>query len=77
MGIATEKDYVKFFLDLQMGKEVTLYNFLNNEKMIMKGKLDNKNTNKERLKTGMVILDKLISEINEIGEKEVIEKYGR
>lgn len=77
MVIATENEYVKFFLDLKMGDNVTLYSFLANEKRVMKTKMENKNSNRERIQAGIEILDKLIYETNKFGEKEVIEKYGR
>ena len=77
MVITTEEEYVKFFQDLKMGSDVTLYSFLSNEKRVMKAKLENKNSDKEKIQAGIEILDKLIYEINKFGEKEVIEKHGR
>ena len=34
MGIRTPNAYVKFFIDLNMGNNVTFLSFLNNEKII-------------------------------------------
>jgi len=77
MGISSSSDYVKFFLSLNMGDGVSLISFVNNEKMVIKSKLDNKNMNKERLLKGLEILDGIAEEINQIGEKGVLEKYGK
>ena len=60
-----------------MGDGVSLISFVNNEKMVIKSKLDNKNMNKERLLKGLEILDGIAEEINMIGEKGVLEKYGK
>lgn len=76
MGIRTGADYVKFYLNLEM-KDVSLISFVNNEKMVLKSKLENKNLNKERLQEGIVILEQLSQEISQIGEKGVLEKYGK
>ena len=77
MGISSSSDYVKFFLSLNMGDGVSLISFVNNEKMVIKSKLDNKNMNRERLLKGLEILDGIAEEINTIGEKGVLEKYGK
>lgn len=76
MGIESNSEYVKFFLSLEMGDDVTLSSFINNEKMILKGKLENKNLKKDRIQKGIEILNELTKEINEIGERKVLEKYG-
>ena len=76
MGIRTISDYVKFFLNLEMGNSVTLLSFANNEKLILKNKLKNKDIKKEPIVEGLKILDELILEIKTEGEKRVIEKYG-
>ncbi|MDH3192226.1 MAG: hypothetical protein OEM18_06025 [Nitrosopumilus sp.] len=60
-----------------MGETVSLSSFINNEKRTLKGKLENKNLNKERISEGIEILNSLTKEINEMGEKEVLEKYGK
>lgn len=75
MGITSKKDYVKFYLELDMRNKVNLISFVNNEKMILKSKIDNKSQKKERIQNGIIILDELIKEIEEIGEKGVLEKY--
>ena len=77
MGIGTNSEYVKFYLNLEMGENVNLLSFLNNEKRILKGKMENKNISKNRILEGIEILNGLISEINEVGEKEVLKKYGK
>jgi hypothetical protein len=76
MGITTKGDYIKFYLNLNMRKDVSLISFINNEKMVLKAKLENKNLNKERIQSGIVILNELIKEIENAGEDEVLEKYG-
>lgn len=76
MGITTKGDYIKFYLNLNMGKDVSLISFINNEKMVLKAKLENKNLNKERIENGIVILNELTKEIEDGGENEVLEKYG-
>lgn len=75
MGITSKKDYVKFYLELDMRNKVNLISFVNNEKMILKSKIENKSQKKERIQNGIIILDELIKEIEEIGEKGVLEKY--
>ncbi len=75
MGIGTASEYVDFFINLNMGENVSLISFVNNEKMVLKLKLENKNLEKEPIRKGIEILEKLIKEINESGEKEVLEKY--
>lgn len=77
MGIESSSEYVKFFLSLEMGNSVTLSSFVNNEKMVLKGKLENKNLDRNRIQKGIDILNELTKEINEIGEIKVVEKYGR
>ena len=77
MGILTPSEYVKFFLNLEMGDEVSLLSFINNEKRILKGKLENKSLKKEKMLKGIEILDNLTKEISKLGEKEVLEKYGK
>ena len=75
MGIKTTEEYVDFFINLNMGKEVSLISFVNNERMILKGKLQNKINEKEPIKKGINILEGLISEIAKKGELEVLKKY--
>ena len=75
MGFRGVSDYVKFFYDLKMGDQVTLLSFANNEKRILKQKLQNKIIKKEPIINGIEILDELILDIKENGEKYVLEKY--
>jgi len=60
-----------------MGKNVSLLSFVNNEKLVLKQKLEYKNLEKEPIKKGVEILEELVKEINEIGEKAVLEKYQK
>ena len=75
MGIRTPRAYVKFFIDLDMGNDVTLLSFLNNEKMVLKHKMQNKEIKKEPILEGLKILEDLSQQVQEIGEKAVLEKY--
>ena len=47
MAIDSAKEYVDFFINLNMGNEVSLLSFANNEKMVLKQKLKNKINQKE------------------------------
>jgi hypothetical protein len=73
--IKTTEEYVDFFINLNMGKEVTLLSFVNNERMVLKQKLQNKINEKEPIKKGIIILEGLIKEIGENKELAVLEKY--
>lgn len=75
MGIKSTSEYVNFFVNLNMGENVSLLSFVNNEKLVLKQKLEYKNLEKEPIKKGIVILEGLVKEINEIGEKSVLKKY--
>ena len=77
MGIQSAIEYVDFFVNLNMGENVPLLSFVNNEKIILKQKLENKNLEKEPIRKGIEILEELIEEINKIGEKAVVEKYQK
>ncbi len=77
MGIKSTLEYVDFFINLNMGKNVSLLSFVNNEKIVLKQKLEYKNLEKEPIKKGVEILEELVREINEIGEKAVLEKYQK
>ena len=77
MGIATPEEYIDFFVNLNMGENVPLISFVNNEKMVLKQKLENKNIPKEPLKKGIEILEQLTKEISEMGQDKVIEKYQK
>ncbi len=77
MGIQSTFEYVDFFINLNMGKNVSLLSFVNNEKIVLKQKLEYKNLEKDTIKKGVEILEGLVREINEIGEKAVLEKYQK
>jgi len=77
MGIQSATEYVNFYVNLNMGEGVNLLRFVNDEKRILKLKLENKNTKKELIRKGIEILEGLAKEINEIGEKEVLTKYQK
>jgi len=77
MGIQSATEYVSFYINLDMGDGVNLLRFVNDEKRILKLKLENKNTRKELIKKGIEILEGLAKEINEVGEKEVLTKYQK
>ncbi len=76
MGITTIYDYVQFFINLEMGNSVSLQSFVNNEKLVLKHKLQSKQIKKEPIIEGIKILDELTSEIQIIGEGRVLEKYS-
>ncbi len=77
MGIQSTLEYVDFFINLNMGKNVSLLSFVNNEKLVLKQKLEHKNLEKVPIKKGIEILEELVKEINRIGEKAVLEKYQK
>ncbi len=77
MGIESAIEYVDFFINLNMGEGVSLLSFVNNEKRVLKQNLEHKNLEKEPIKKGVEILEELVREINDIGEKAVLEKYQR
>ncbi len=77
MGIQSAIEYVDFFINLNMGENVSLLSFVNNEKIVLKQKLGYKNLEKEPIKKGVKILEELVREINEIGETAVLEKYQK
>jgi len=75
MGIQSASEYIDFFINLNMGTGVSLLRFLNNEKLVLKQKLENKNLDKIAIKKGIVILEGLIDEINKLGEEQILKKY--
>jgi len=77
MTIKSTTEYVDFFINLNMGGNVSLLSFVNNERMVLKGKLEYKNLEKEPINKGIEILEQLITEINKMGEKSVLEKYQK
>jgi hypothetical protein len=76
MGIRTITDYVEFFINLDMGSSVSFLSFVNNEKLTLKHKLQNKEIKREHILDGLKILEELTFEIQTIGEKSVLEKYS-
>jgi hypothetical protein len=77
MGIKTTEEYVDFFINLNMGEKVSLLSFVNNERMVLKQKLQNKINKKEPIKNGITILEGLIEEISKNGELQVLKKYEK
>ncbi len=77
MAIKSTKEYIDFFINLNMGENVPLLSFVNNERRVLKQKLEYKSLEKEPIKKGIKILKELVKEINEIGEKAVLEKYHK
>ena len=75
MVIDSAKEYVDFFINLNMGNEVSLLSFANNEKMVLKQKLKNKINQKEPIEKAISSLEIIIKEISEKGEAEVLAKY--
>ncbi|KFM18279.1 hypothetical protein AAA799P11_01201, partial [Marine Group I thaumarchaeote SCGC AAA799-P11] len=62
MGISSASEYVDFFINLNMGENVPLISFVNNEKLVLKQKLENKNIPKEPIRKGIEILEQLAKE---------------
>ena len=77
MGIKTISDYVQFFINLDMGQSVSLMSFVNNEKLVLKHKLQNKEIKKESIYEGIKILDQITFEVKASGENSVLEKYSK
>ncbi|MCV0400537.1 MAG: hypothetical protein K5777_00940 [Nitrosopumilus sp.] len=77
MAIKSTAEYIDFFINLNMGENVPLLSFVNNERMVLKQKLEYKNLEKEPIQKGIEILENLVTEINKNGEKAVLEKYRR
>ena len=75
MVIRSPQEYVEFFINLNMGNEVSLLRFVNNERMVLKQKLKNKINEKEPIEKGIKILESIIKEISENGETKVLTKY--
>ena len=67
MGSASE--YVRFFIGLNMGRDVSLQSFLSNEKRILEKKGQDA--------PGIRILEGLQEEVAQIGERTMLEKYGK
>ncbi len=77
MSIKSTEEYIDFFTKLNMGENVPLLSFVNNERMVLKQKLEYKNLEKGPIQIGIKILEDLVIEINESGEKAVLEKYQK
>lgn len=77
MGIKSIEEYVDFFVNLNMGENVPLLSFVNNEKIVLKQKLKYKSLEKEPIQKGIEILEKLTDEIEDIGEQAVLQKYRK
>jgi hypothetical protein len=75
MGIRTISDYVKFYIGLNMQNSISLSSFIYNEKLVLKNKLDSNSMGKESILHGLRLLDELLSEIQNYGERTVLEKY--
>lgn len=76
MGIKTTRDYVKFYINLEMQNSVSFLSFINNEKMVLKHKIENKNVDKDPILNGIRILEELVEEMKKSGEQSVLEKYS-
>ena len=77
MGIKTTRDYVKFYINLDMENSVSFLSFINNEKMVLKHKLENMKLDKSPILNGIRILEELVDEIKKSGEKTILEKYSQ
>jgi len=77
MAIKSIEEYIDFFINLNMGKNVPLLSFVNNERMVLKQKLEYKNLEKAPIEKGIKILEELVVEINNTGEKAVLKKYQK
>ncbi|NOS62857.1 MAG: hypothetical protein HOO66_07475 [Nitrosarchaeum sp.] len=77
MGIKTTRDYVKFYINLDMQNSVSFLSFINNEKMVLKHKLENMKLDKNPILNGIRILEELVDEIKKSGEKAILERYGQ
>jgi len=75
MAINSIEEYIEFFINLNMGKEVTLLRFVNNERMVLKQKLKNKINEKKPIEKAISVLEKIIKEISDDGESKVLAKY--
>ena len=77
MPINTTEEYIDFFINLNRGEKVSLLSFVNNERMVLKQKLQNKINKKEPIKNGITILEGIIEEISKNGELQVLKKYEK
>ncbi len=77
MGIRTVSDYVKFYVNLNMQDSISLSNFAYNEKLVLKNKTASGKLTKELISQSLILLDDLLTEIQDIGEQAVLEKYSK
>jgi len=77
MGIKTVSEYVQFYLGLDMRNSIGLSCFINNEKLVLKHKLENKRLEKEPILQGLKLLEELANEIQSVGESIVLAKYAK
>ena len=75
MVIKSTEEYIDFFINLNMGENVPLLSFVNNERMVLKGKLEHKEIEKAPIMNGIKILEGLVIEISESGQEAVLKKY--
>lgn len=77
MSIRTVSDYVKFYVNLNMQDSISLSNFAYNEKLVLKNKTASGKLTKELISQSLTLLDDLLTEIRDIGEQAVLEKYAK
>ena len=78
MGISSISEYVDFYLNLNMGKSVTLLSFANNEKLVLKQKLEYKNLKKEPIQEWNKHFRRIDQEkFKKLAKEAVLEKYRR
>lgn len=77
MGIKTISEYVQFYIGLSMQDSIGLLSFVNNEKLVLKHKLENKTLEKGPFLHGLELLDDLTNEIRNLGESAVLQKYSK
>ena len=58
-----------------MENSVSFLSFINNEKMVLKHKLENVKLDKSPILNGIRILEELVDEIKTSGEKATLERY--
>ena len=75
MVIKSTEEYIDFFVNLNMGEGVPLLSFVNNERMVLKGKLEHKEIERAPIMNGIKILEGLVIEISESGQEAVLKKY--
>ena len=75
MVIKSTEEYIDFFVNLNMGEDVPLLSFVNNERMVLKGKLEHKEIERAPIINGIKILEGLVIEISESGQEAVLKKY--